>query len=303
MPQERDYLTRASEAYQQALDLYAGVPRSAACPPSVRRTQAGLERVKGRLEELDGSTFGFDLGPLGSVTFQRNADDKRRQERQGRQPPARTIRSSDRMAVTYTRRVAARYRASRARVRRRSTRRAWCSSRPRSWRCWRVVLAYEGRVQRLAMPGGAQPAATINLSTATTAAALETALEPALSAPADRRLAARRACSRSWPRHAKPARCCPTWAPSCAPTVPAALVERTPGVDGLRGTPAAGARGAAARGAAGPPSGSPCSRRRSRAGEAGARRCARVAEFRPARAALGGALHRRLLRGACWSGA
>jgi hypothetical protein len=30
--------------------------------------------VKGRLGELDHSTFGIDLGPLGSVTFQRNAD-------------------------------------------------------------------------------------------------------------------------------------------------------------------------------------------------------------------------------------
>jgi predicted Ser/Thr protein kinase/tetratricopeptide (TPR) repeat protein len=76
MPQERDYLTRASEAYQQALDLFHGVPAFSGVPSSVRRTQAGLERVKGRLEELDGSTFGFDLGPLGSVTFQRNANDK-----------------------------------------------------------------------------------------------------------------------------------------------------------------------------------------------------------------------------------
>jgi eukaryotic-like serine/threonine-protein kinase len=74
MPQERDYLTRSSEAYQQALDLYNGVPTLAGVPGSVRRTQAGLQRVKGRLDELEGSTFGIDLGPLGSVTFQRNAD-------------------------------------------------------------------------------------------------------------------------------------------------------------------------------------------------------------------------------------
>jgi tetratricopeptide (TPR) repeat protein len=74
MPQERDYLSRASEAYQQALDLYTGVPALAGVPASVRRTQAGLQRTKGRLGEIDGSTFDLDLGPLGSVTFQRNAD-------------------------------------------------------------------------------------------------------------------------------------------------------------------------------------------------------------------------------------
>ena len=74
MPQERDYLTRASQAYQQALDLYTGVPALTGVPTSVRRTQSGLERVKGRLDEIDGSTFGVDLGPLGSVTFRRNAD-------------------------------------------------------------------------------------------------------------------------------------------------------------------------------------------------------------------------------------
>jgi serine/threonine protein kinase len=74
MPQERDYLTRSSEAYQQALDLYTGVPTLAGVPTSVRRSQAGLQRTKGRLGEIDGSTFDLDLGPLGSVTFQRNAD-------------------------------------------------------------------------------------------------------------------------------------------------------------------------------------------------------------------------------------
>ena len=75
MPQERDYLTRASEAYQQALDLYTGVAAFSGVPGGVRRTQAGLERVKGRLGQIDGSTFNVNLGPLGSVTFQRHADD------------------------------------------------------------------------------------------------------------------------------------------------------------------------------------------------------------------------------------
>jgi hypothetical protein len=75
MPQERDYLTRSSEAYQQALDLYTGIPAFSGVPGSVRKTQAGLQRVKGRLDEIEGSGFDLHLGPLGNVTFRRNADD------------------------------------------------------------------------------------------------------------------------------------------------------------------------------------------------------------------------------------
>jgi predicted Ser/Thr protein kinase/tetratricopeptide (TPR) repeat protein len=79
MPQERDYLARSSEAYQQALDLYTGVPTFTGVPASLRRTQAGLQRVKGRLGEIDGSSFDLDLGPLGSITFQKNADAEKRE--------------------------------------------------------------------------------------------------------------------------------------------------------------------------------------------------------------------------------
>jgi len=77
MPQERDYLTRSSEAYTQALDLYNGIPSFGGVPTSVRRTQVGLERVKGRLSQLEGSTFGVDLGPLGSITFKKNLDEQK----------------------------------------------------------------------------------------------------------------------------------------------------------------------------------------------------------------------------------
>ena len=46
-------------------------------PGSIRHTQAGLERVKGRLGEIEGSTFGINLGPLGRVTFKKNLDESR----------------------------------------------------------------------------------------------------------------------------------------------------------------------------------------------------------------------------------
>jgi len=87
MPQERDYLTRASDAYQQALDLYSGIPAFNGVPSSVRRTQAGLERVKGRIGEIEGSSFNLNLGPLGSVTFRRNADEAHDPEARGSDAP------------------------------------------------------------------------------------------------------------------------------------------------------------------------------------------------------------------------
>jgi tetratricopeptide (TPR) repeat protein len=71
MPQERDYLNRAASAYQQALDLYAGIAAFSGVPASVRRTQAGLQRVKQRLAEIDGSSFDINLGPLGTLTIQK----------------------------------------------------------------------------------------------------------------------------------------------------------------------------------------------------------------------------------------
>jgi len=71
MPQERDYLNRAAAAYQQALDLYNGIAAFSGVPASVRRTQAGLERVKQRLSAIDGSSFDINLGPLGTLTIQK----------------------------------------------------------------------------------------------------------------------------------------------------------------------------------------------------------------------------------------
>ncbi|HET9270148.1 MAG TPA: serine/threonine-protein kinase [Vicinamibacterales bacterium] len=88
MPQERDYLSRAENAYQQALDLYAGIAAFSGVPSSVRRTQAGLQRVKGRLEDIDGSSFGIDLGPLGSVTFKKDADDSKASDKPEPEPGA-----------------------------------------------------------------------------------------------------------------------------------------------------------------------------------------------------------------------
>jgi serine/threonine-protein kinase len=77
MPQERDYLSRAAAAYQQALDLYSGIVTFGGVPASIRRTQAGMERAKNRLSEIDGSSFDFNLGPLGSLSIQTPGGDAR----------------------------------------------------------------------------------------------------------------------------------------------------------------------------------------------------------------------------------
>ena len=50
-----------------------------------------------------------------------------------------------------------------------------------------VALAYEGRVRRADPLETAQPATVFNLASGTDASQLETALGPALAAPADRR--------------------------------------------------------------------------------------------------------------------
>lgn len=52
MAQEQDYLTRATEAYRQALDLYATVLDFADVPRNMRRAQRGLKQVEQRITDL-----------------------------------------------------------------------------------------------------------------------------------------------------------------------------------------------------------------------------------------------------------
>jgi hypothetical protein len=53
MPQQRDYLARAVNAYRQAITLYSGAVDFANVPRYIRLTQRSLERVEQRLNELD----------------------------------------------------------------------------------------------------------------------------------------------------------------------------------------------------------------------------------------------------------
>ncbi|MGH9146301.1 MAG: protein kinase domain-containing protein [Vicinamibacterales bacterium] len=52
MPQERDYLMRAVEAYRQALNLYSRASSFASVPANTRLTQRSLSQVEQRLKEL-----------------------------------------------------------------------------------------------------------------------------------------------------------------------------------------------------------------------------------------------------------
>jgi cell division protein FtsW (lipid II flippase) len=91
-----------------------------------------------------------------------------------------------------------------------------------------VTLAYEGRVRRQPF-GTPVPATVVNLSAATTASALEAVLEPALSAPADRRFAANELLSfLTASREAGEE--LPNVAAILRATVAAAAIDRTPGL-------------------------------------------------------------------------
>jgi hypothetical protein len=55
MPQERDYLERAAEAYREALNRYLGIQDFSNVGPNIRLVQRALNRVEKRLTELSGA--------------------------------------------------------------------------------------------------------------------------------------------------------------------------------------------------------------------------------------------------------
>jgi len=92
-----------------------------------------------------------------------------------------------------------------------------------------VALAYEGRVRRSDPLGPAQPATVFNLASGTDASQLEAALDPALAAPADRRFAAHELLSFLAAARDKGEEL-PNVAMILRATVPATLIDRTPGL-------------------------------------------------------------------------
>ena len=114
-----------------------------------------------------------------------------------------------------------------------------------------LTLAYHGRMQRLAAPG-ARPAPPANLATVTDVAALEAALAPAFSAPADRRLAARQlAAFLAASRQARDP--LSNVAAILRAEIPAATIDATPGLTEFAARLRAAREAAARRGAARPP--------------------------------------------------
>ncbi|HEV8393179.1 MAG TPA: FtsW/RodA/SpoVE family cell cycle protein [Vicinamibacterales bacterium] len=92
-----------------------------------------------------------------------------------------------------------------------------------------VALAYEGRVRRADPLEAARPEAVFNLATGADAGQLETALEPVLAAPADRRFAAHELLGFLAAARDKGEEL-PNVAVILRATVPAALADRTPGL-------------------------------------------------------------------------
>jgi serine/threonine protein kinase len=54
LPQERDYLDRAAEAYRQALNLYLSLKDFSTVGPNIRLVQRALDRVEKRITEISG---------------------------------------------------------------------------------------------------------------------------------------------------------------------------------------------------------------------------------------------------------
>lgn len=59
LPQERDYLTRAADAFREALTRYASVAGTGNAATSIRDTQKRLQRVEDRLAEISRSEGGW----------------------------------------------------------------------------------------------------------------------------------------------------------------------------------------------------------------------------------------------------
>ncbi len=64
LPQERDFLTRARDAYRQALEHYTTIASFGDVPARIRTTQLRLEAVEQKLEALDAAEGSGLLGPI-----------------------------------------------------------------------------------------------------------------------------------------------------------------------------------------------------------------------------------------------
>jgi hypothetical protein len=63
MSQERDYLTRAADAYRQALTLYAKAAGFAGVSNSIRATQRALDQIERRLADVSQTPIGAEPVP------------------------------------------------------------------------------------------------------------------------------------------------------------------------------------------------------------------------------------------------
>ena len=57
MPQQREFLTRARDAYRRALDLYTSIATFGDAPDQIRATQRRLDRVERQIDDGGHSFF------------------------------------------------------------------------------------------------------------------------------------------------------------------------------------------------------------------------------------------------------
>src|SRR5262245_28391765 len=56
LPQEREYLQRAMDAYQQALTLYERIPAYSGVPVAIRRARRAVEQIEQRLSKISSAS-------------------------------------------------------------------------------------------------------------------------------------------------------------------------------------------------------------------------------------------------------
>ena len=173
MPQERDSLSRAVNAYRQALTLYSDAVDYASVPRYIRLTQRSLEQVEHRIDEIDDASSkepppsGSDLPVLESAPITR---------------VPRTL-----MSVSYVPAIDRDVNHARFLVRRLDARHGLLPLTSMV-AILAIGLAYSGRTQS---SGSSESAAAVNLNTVTSSGALEAPLARVFADQGDREFASR----------------------------------------------------------------------------------------------------------------
>ena len=177
-PQEIDYLTRAAEAYREALTLYANASNFANVPMNIRLTQRALSDVQVKLDHLSR----LNAAPVVRPTHPLRPNRRRRVRCD---PRARTV------GVTH---VSATVRDARRRtdMGRRLSERHLVLVITSVLAALAIGLSYSGRIEAQRLAASQQSARPINLNTVTDSRQLERLFAPIFTSARDREIGAQR---------------------------------------------------------------------------------------------------------------